>query len=119
MQAQRKTFWLGRHPAKQGLRPPSSNQGRVEKLVTGSTIMKKTRILPHGDKQLQLCNKLGAWNIRSMQQLGSVQLLGEEMVRLGVDICGLSEVRSLRWDEQGHFTTLDSHTIVYSGRPEE
>jgi len=31
----------------------------------------------HGDKQLQLCNKLrlGTWNIRSMLQLGKVQLL--------------------------------------------
>ena len=44
-----------------------------------------------------------------MLQLGKVQLLGEEMMRLGVDICGLSEVR---WDEQWHFTTLDGHTIV-------
>ena len=37
------------------------------------------------------------------------------MMRLGVDrpICGLSE---LRLDGQGHFTTLDGHTIVYSGR---
>ena len=37
-------------------------------------------------------------------------------MRLGVDrpICGLSE---LRLDGQGHFTTtLDGHTIVYSGR---
>jgi len=66
-------------------------------------------------KQLQLHNKLrlGTWNIRSMLQLGKVQLLGEDMMRLGVDICGLSE---RRWDGQGHFTTLDGHTIVYSGR---
>ena len=48
-----------------------------------------------------------------MLQLGKVQLLGDEMMRLGVDICGLSEVR---WNEQGHFTTLDGHTIVYSDR---
>jgi len=34
-------------------------------------------------------------------------------MRSGVDICGLSEVG---WDGQGHFTTLDGHTIVYSGR---
>jgi len=47
-------------------------------------------------------------------QLGIVQLLGEQMMRLGVDICWLSEVRR---DGQGHFTTLDGHTIVYSGRP--
>ena len=56
---------------------------------------------------------VGTWNIRSMLQFGNVQLLGEEMMRLGVDICGLSEVR---WDGQGHFTTLDGHTNVYSGR---
>jgi len=48
-----------------------------------------------------------------MLQLVKVQLLGEEMMRLGVDMCGLSEVR---WDGQGHFTTLDGCTIVYSGR---
>jgi len=40
-----------------------------------------------------------------MLQLGKVQLLGEEMMR------GLSEVK---WDGQGHFTTLDGHAIVYS-----
>jgi len=63
-----------------------------------------------------MCNKhrIGTWNIRSMLQLGKVQLLGEEITRLGVDICGLSEVR---WDGQGHFTILDGHTIVYSERP--
>jgi len=115
MQTQRKTFQLGGRPAKQGPRP--RNQGRVEKSVTGSTMMKNTTILSQGyAKQLQLCNKLrlGTCNIRSMLQLGKVQLLCKEMMRLGVDICGLSEVR---WHGQGHFTTLDGRTIVYSGRP--
>jgi len=67
-----------------------NNQGRVE-AVTGPTMMKKTTILSQGDKQLQLHNKrrLGTWNIRSMLQLGKAQLLSEEMMRLGVDICGL------------------------------
>jgi len=58
--------------------------------------MKKTMILSQGHaKELQLRNKLtlGTCNIRSMLQLGQVQLLGEEMVRLGVDTCWLSEVR--------------------------
>jgi len=39
-----------------------------------------------------------------MLQLGKVQLPGEEMMKLEVDICGLSEVI---WDGHGHFTTLD------------
>ena len=47
-----------------------------------------------------------------LNRLGKVQLLGDEMMQLGVDICGLSEVR---WNGQGHFTTLDGHIIVYSG----
>jgi len=59
MQTQRKTFRLGCRPAKQGPRPLSSNQGRVEKSVTGSTMMKNTTILSQCHaKQLQLRNKL-------------------------------------------------------------
>jgi len=34
------------------------------------------------------------------------------MERLKVNVCGLSEVR---WAGQGHFTTLEGHTIVYAG----
>ena len=75
--------------------------------------MKNTTILSQGQLQLRKKLRLGTWNIRSMLQLGKVQVLGDEMMRLGVDICGLSEVR---WNGQGHFTTLDGHTIVYSGR---
>jgi len=85
MKAQRKTFRLGCHPAKQGPRPLSNNQGRVKKSVTGPTMIKKTTILSQGDKQLQLRNKLrlGTWNIHSILQLRKIQLLGEEMMRLG------------------------------------
>jgi len=78
--------------------------------------MKESAIL---SQQLQMRNKhrIGMWNIHSMMQLGKVQLLGEEMMRLGVDICGLSEVRLDGHDTD--FTTLDGHTIVYSGRPNQ
>ena len=72
--------------------------------------MKNTTILSRSQLQLRKKLRLGTWNIRSMLQLG---ILGDEMMRLGVDICGLSEVR---WNGQGHFTTLDGHTVVYSGR---
>ena len=80
---------------------------------TFSTMMKNTTILSQGQLQLRKKLRPGTWNIRSMLQLGKVQLLGDEMMRLGVDICVLSE---LRWNGQGHFTTLDGHKIVYSGR---
>jgi len=97
MQAQRKPLRLGRRPAKQGPRPLSSNQGRVEKSVTDDEENKDRRILSQGHaKQLQLRNKFrpGTRNIRSML-CSLVQLLDEEMMKLGVDIPGLSEVR---WD---------------------
>jgi len=83
----------------------------------GIQLWSSIAILSQGHaKQLQMRNKhrIGTWNIRSMLQLRKVQLLGEEMMRLGVDIRRLSEVR---WDGQGHFKTLDGHSIVYSGRP--
>ena len=47
-----------------------------------------------------------------MLQLGKTQLLGRELERVRVDVCGLSEVR---WEGQGHFTTLKDHAVVYSG----
>ena len=112
MQTQRKTFRLGRRPAKQGPRPLSSNQGRVEKSVTGSPMIKNTAILSQGQLQLRKKLRLGTWNIRSMLQLGKVQLLGDEMMRLGVDICGLSEVR---WNGQGHFNrTTFAAALLYT-----
>jgi len=37
----------------------------------------------------------------------------DENMRLGVDICELSEVI---WDGQKHFTILNGYTIVYSNR---
>ena len=69
--------------------PCRATRGRVEKSVTGPTVMKNTTILSQGHaKQLQLRSKfrLGTWNIHSMLELGKVQLLGEKMMRLGVDI---------------------------------
>jgi len=71
-QTQRRTFRLGRRLAKQGPRPLSRNQGRVEKSVTGQTMMKESTILSQGyAKQLQMCTKhrIGTSNICSMCNL--------------------------------------------------
>jgi len=94
MQTQRKTFRLGRRPAKQGPRPLSSNQGRVEKSVTGSIMMKNTTILSQGDaKQLQLRNKLRLdWTDNIKTWTG---LLVEESVRMTQD--GDGESTSTVW----------------------
>ena len=47
-----------------------------------------------------------------MLQLGKTEVLGKELERVGVEVCGLSEVR---WQGQGHFTTREGHIIMYSG----
>jgi len=66
-------------------------------------------------EMLQLRKKLhmsSTWNVRNMLQTGKRQVIGKELERVGVDVCGLSEVR---WKGQGHITTLEGHTVVYSG----
>ena len=49
-----------------------------------------------------------------MLQLGKMQILEQEMDRVGVDVCGLTEVTC---KGQGHFHMFrgHSHTVVYSG----
>ena len=107
MENQETTLRLGRRPAEQGPRPLLRNQGRVRKSVTGSTKAKQIEPV-----QLRKKLRIGTWNIRTLLQLGKLQVLGREMDRIGVDICGLSEVR---WKGQGHFTTREGHTVIYSG----
>ena len=116
---------LERRPGEQGPHPLLSKQDRVRKLATG----KDTRIEEMTQRSIQMRNILwiGTWNVKSMQssslpkyglsqveaysiQLGKVRILGNELERNRVDICGLSEVR-----RKGHFTTTEGHTIIYSG----
>src|SRR6218665_1368250 len=68
--------------------------------------------MTHRSIQMRKILRIGTWNIQSMLQLGKVYILGNELERNRVDICGLSEVR---WKGQGHFTTTEGHTIIYSG----
>jgi len=90
-----KTFRLVHHLAKQIRVPCRTRAGSKNRLLVQPCMIKKTTILSQCDKQLQLRNKLrlGTWNIRSMLQLGKVQLFGDEMMRLGVDY-----VDCQRWD---------------------
>jgi len=111
MQTQRRTFRLERRWLNKVRVPCRETRAGSKKSVTGQTVMKETMILSQGRaKQLQMRNKhrLGTWNVLSVLQLG------EDMMTLGLGICGLSEMTG---DGQGHFTTLDGRTIVYSGRP--
>uniref|UniRef100_H3AW68 Endonuclease/exonuclease/phosphatase domain-containing protein n=1 Tax=Latimeria chalumnae TaxID=7897 RepID=H3AW68_LATCH len=54
------------------------------------------------------------WNLRSMY-IGKLKVVINEMTENNIKILGVSETR---WSEQGLFTTNESFTVVYSGRPD-
>ena len=68
-----------------------------------------------GDRSKVQCYKeqscIGTWNVRSMNQ-GKLEVVKQEIVRVKVDILGISE---LRWRVMGEFN-LDDHYIYYCGQ---
>ena len=52
---------------------------------------------------------IGTWNVRSMNQ-GKLEVVKQEMVRVNIDILGISE---LRWTRMGELTqmTIISTTV--------
>ena len=53
---------------------------------------------------------MGTWNVTSMNQ-GKLQVTKQEMVRVNIDILGISE---LKWTGMGEFNS-DDHYIHYCG----
>ena len=51
---------------------------------------------------------IGTWNVRSMNQ-GKLKVVKREMVRVNIDILGISE---LKWIGMGEFNS-DDHYIYY------
>ena len=49
---------------------------------------------------------VGTWNVRSMNQ-GKLEVVKQEMVRVNVDILGISE---LKWTGMGEFSSDDHYT---------
>ena len=54
---------------------------------------------------------IGTWNVRSMNQ-GKLEVVKQEMVRVNIDILGISE---LKWTGMGEFNS-DDHYIYYCGQ---
>ena len=54
---------------------------------------------------------IGTWNVRSMNQ-GKLEVVKQEMVRVNIDILGISE---LKWTGMGEFNSND-HSIYYCGQ---
>ena len=64
--------------------------------------------------KVQCCKEhycIGTWNVRSMNQ-GQLEVVKQEMVRVNVDILGISE---LKWTGMGKFNAED-HYIYYCGQ---
>ena len=64
--------------------------------------------------KVQCCTEqycIGTWNVRSMNQ-GKLEVVKQEMVRVNIDILGISE---LKWTRMGEFNT-DNHYTYYCGQ---
>ena len=58
--------------------------------------------------------KIGAWNVRTMGVKGKLENVKREMVRNGLNVLGVSEVR---WKGNGDFES-DDFRVIYSGGEE-
>ena len=54
---------------------------------------------------------IGTWNVRSMNQ-GKLEAVKQEMVRINIDILGISE---LKWTRMGEFNSDDNY-VYYCGQ---
>ena len=68
-----------------------------------------------GDRsKVQCCKEqycIGTWNVRSMNQ-GKLEAVKQEMIRVNIDILGISE---RRWTGMGEFKS-DDHYAYYCGQ---
>ena len=55
--------------------------------------------------------RIGAWNVRSMNQ-GKLDIVKREMERIDVNLLGVSE---MKWTGMGHFKS-DNHEVYYCGQ---
>lgn len=61
--------------------------------------------------KLRQLQTIGTWNVRGLNQVGKLTILEQELERVGVDICGVSETH---WKGNGHLLT-DQHAVYFSG----
>src|ERR1700733_12452376 len=76
----------------------------VDKCATDSTTQRLNR---------RNSIKIGEWNVRGLNAIGKLSIISNEMERLDIKACGLSETK---WAGAGHFKTVDGHTVLFSGK---
>ena len=57
--------------------------------------------------------RVGTWNVRTMNAMGKLENVEEEMRRNSLSIMGVSEVR---WKDGGDFVS-DGYRVLYEGGP--
>ena len=67
---------------------------------------------PHNRKNRKNILHVGTWNVRTLKQTGKLHLLIKELEHQNLDVTGLAEVR---WAGEGHFTSIDNSTVIFSG----
>ena len=106
-------------PRSVGAQYATGDQWRTNSRKNEETETKKKQhpvvdVTEHGSK-VRFCKEqycIGTWNVRSMNQ-GKLEVVKHEMVRVNVDILGISE---LKWTGMGKFNSDDHH--IYHCRQE-
>ena len=96
-------------------RTTTSSKIPIVNIRDGSMQYAGDRIGTKHKLNIRHCVKIGQWNVRGLNSLGKLSILGNELDRLNVTMCGLSETK---WSGSGHFTTFDGHTVLFSGGTE-
>src|SRR6267154_432463 len=83
---------------------------------SGGPVLKAS---PRGETMRSDCNKIGTWNVLSLNMPGKLANVLKEMKRMGVGIMGVAEIF---WDKEGDFPTQlpesdggDKYHVFYSG----
>ena len=93
-----------------GIRNSSGRTTSDGRISFDGDISQQTTVNLCGKKEVL---RIGTWNVRTMDPLGKLELLLEELDRINLDIVGLCETR---WNGEGEFKPEDDTTIVYSGK---
>ena len=91
-----------------GIRKSSERTTADGRISFDGDILQQTTVNLSSKKEVL---RIGTWNVRTMDPLGKLELLLEELDRINLDIVGLCETR---WNGEGELKPEDDTTIVYS-----
>jgi hypothetical protein len=84
------------------VRPPMLDRSKVMAQTKGDTLRQRIR-----NTDLTF----GTWNVQTMLQPGKMMEIADEVLKLGIDLVALQEIR---WQSQGEIKKKN-FTVIYSG----